>query len=85
MGNFYREKAFHTRKKIRNDFAPSEKYSSYVSAWYYLSWIMLHFSLLCHSDGDISVKSCKQYIPMILSALAYAGFHANGVQNGDIR
>ena len=29
MGTFYREKAFHAGKKIRkNDFAPSEKYSS---------------------------------------------------------
>ena len=33
MGIFYREKAFHVRKKNpENDFAPSEKYSSYVPA-----------------------------------------------------
>ena len=32
MGIFYREKAFHVTKKIwKNDFAPSEKYSSYAS------------------------------------------------------
>ena len=31
MGIFYRKKAFHAGKKIRkNDFAPSEKYSSYA-------------------------------------------------------
>ena len=31
MRIFYREKAFHARKKIRkNDFSPSEKYSSYA-------------------------------------------------------
>ena len=31
MGIFYRGKAFHVGKKIRkNDFAPSEKYSSYT-------------------------------------------------------
>ena len=32
MGIFYREKAFHARKKKsgKNDFAPSEKYSSYA-------------------------------------------------------
>ena len=31
MGIFYREKAFHARKKIRkNDFAPSEKYACYA-------------------------------------------------------
>ena len=31
MGIFYWEKAFHIGKKIRkNDFAPSEKYSSYA-------------------------------------------------------
>ena len=31
MEIFYREKAFHARKKIwKNDFAPSEKYSSYA-------------------------------------------------------
>ena len=34
MGIFYREKAFHTRKKIRkNDSAPSEKYSPLTPAW----------------------------------------------------
>ena len=33
MGIFYREKALHAKKKIRkNDFAPSEKYSSYAPA-----------------------------------------------------
>ena len=32
MGIFYQEKAFHVGKKIRkNDFAPSEKFSSYAS------------------------------------------------------
>ena len=31
MGIFYQEKAFHKRKKNwKNDFAPSEKYSSYA-------------------------------------------------------
>ena len=34
MGIFYQEKAFHTRKKIReNDFAPSEKYTCYAPEW----------------------------------------------------
>ena len=34
MGIFYQEKVFHARKKIRkNDFAPSEKYSSYAHVW----------------------------------------------------
>ena len=34
MGIFYREKAFHARKKKirKNDFAPSEKYSCYTPA-----------------------------------------------------
>ena len=33
MGIFYREKAFHARKKIRKkDFAPSEKYACYAPA-----------------------------------------------------
>ena len=32
MGNFYWEKLFHARKKIRkSDFTPSEKYSSYTT------------------------------------------------------
>ena len=35
MGNIYREKAFHSGKKIRkNDFAPSEKYSSYAPVYF---------------------------------------------------
>ena len=34
MGIFYRENTFHAGKKIwKNDFALSEKYSSYASAW----------------------------------------------------
>ena len=34
MGIFYREKAFHAgeKKNRKNDFAPSDKYSSYAPA-----------------------------------------------------
>ena len=33
MRIFYQEKAFHAREKMtKNDFAPSEKFSSYVPA-----------------------------------------------------
>ena len=49
MGIFYQQKAFHTGKKIwKNDFAPSEKYSSYapeskevskVSMWHHYDLI----------------------------------------------
>ena len=51
MGIFYREKAFHAGKKIRkNDFAPSEKYSSYAPDCFD---VFLEFQTILHDISGI--------------------------------
>ena len=65
---FYREKALHTRKKIRkNDFAPSEKFSCYAPA-YRIHWEIsmtqrksctLKAQLSVFGTGEISLLTMK--------------------------
>ena len=58
-GIFYREKAFHTRKKIRgNDFGPSEKYACYAPANIGFPRVFQTFFIYFHSKNN-SMSSRK--------------------------
>ena len=72
-GNLYREKVFHTEKKIgRSDFAPPEKYSSYATRLFpavakWLDWfsvVRLYFRLVW-PFGDCLKSVFKKWSKML--------------------